>query len=152
MKKSKLKDSHLSPRLLRIITLLAEGKKGEQIRRIMGINGPTYHVHCHQLRLKTGIRDHKCQATCAEYLATYKPYMIEATPTQVKVMTLLRDGKTYSQIQAMLGISHGTAMNHASQGRKRAGCRTQSELRQQQVIEVLDKKGTVEPSHDVDDY
>ena len=150
MKPPKLKDAHLPPRQLKILELLSEGYKGEQIRSILRMNGPTYHTHCHRIREKTGIRDHKDQDACFNYLLTYKPYLVGPTPAQLLVLEYLRDGKSYEEIKTLMSITVGTAMNHASQGRKRLGVDSQQVVRRQ--LEGLAMDAEQGASKNVDDY
>ncbi len=149
MRKNKLKDANLPPRQLEILRMLAEGYKGMQIKSILGMSAPCYHVHCYQIRQKTGIKDHKSMEACMEYLVTYKRHLVTPTPQQQKVLALLRDGKKYREIADTLGISVGTVMNHASMGRFRLGVESQQVIRQQLVNAAMDAEPA---SKNVDDY
>jgi DNA-binding CsgD family transcriptional regulator len=115
----------LSPRESAILSSLAAGNGYLATRQALGINGSTLHIHCYNIRKKTGIADTRSPAQCAAWKAG-KP--IEAlptvpralpTPAQSEVLRLSALGKSNGEIAALLNIHPATVANHKCQGKKR---------------------------------
>lgn len=116
-----MKPYKFSRRELQILELFAAGYNYLQTAGKLGISLNNLHNYASRLHKKTGI-NLKSQKDVYKFISTYTPQLIP-TDMQQQVLCLLAKGLDYHQISTKLHISHGTAMNHASAGRKRMGIR-----------------------------
>lgn len=116
--------STLTPTQRRICIWLARGKSLPTITAELAITKGTLRVHLSHMRRITGVQD-LAPAALTRYLERTnqapKALHLEPTAMQRRVLLLLVQHVPYSTICDELGISKGTAMNHASQGCKRLG-------------------------------
>lgn len=108
----------------RICIWLARRKSLPTISAELAIKPSTLRVHLSHIRAITGVATLD-PAELTRYLERTnqapKSLHLEPTAMQRRVLLLLVQHVPYASICAELGISKGTAMNHASQGCKRLG-------------------------------
>lgn len=120
---------HLQKRELEILHCLARGWSYSQIATHTDIRNDCLHVHCHNIRKKTGIQSTRDVEQCKAFLRQRRqlpPAPARQMPlswTQTEVLRLLALGDSYASISSTLGMGIQTAQNHASEACKRAGIR-----------------------------
>lgn len=127
--------AHLTPTEHRIATLFREGVKDTVIRTRLMIDHASFRVHLSGIREKLQCADLSDPVRLRQKMVGLKK---EATQAQLAVLALYGDGIPYAGICDALGISLGTAMNHASQGCARLGITAKGIRRRRSVKSTLD--------------
>lgn len=127
------KVSKLTPTEKRVAIWLARGKTVASIAGELSVKQTTVRVYMVSIRHKSGVPSLD-PGKLTSYLgrtnqAEKREIKLALTEAQRAVVTLLTNGKGYDHITRKLGISHGTAMNHASEACKRLGVSAQGKAR-----------------------
>lgn len=144
-KKPKLprdQNDYLTGREHRILSLLVEGKTYAQIADGLGIGLDCLYVHCHRVRLKTGITDTGDASAIRAWLETYRPRVCEPTKLQLDILERYYLHKmNHHTIAHELGITPSTSANQMSLGIKRWGITARGEHRRAQLCALLEAHG-----------
>lgn len=123
----------LRPRERAILIWLSKGWDYPRIANYTKSSLAVIHVHCHNIRKKTGIHTTKQPAAkhlALNHFATVRsgldgsidlPPSLPVSPKQLAVLRMVAQGRTYPEIAQTLGMGQQTAQNHATEGCKRAG-------------------------------
>jgi len=128
----------LSYREIQFLDQLAQGATYKELQEYFGISPSNVHVHCHNIRHKTGIRHTRDAAECKRHLKQIPAQLVAdalsgqprqkrpfssrpPTSRHQEVLRLLARGLTYHQIAREWEVTPQTVENTAYMACKRAG-------------------------------
>lgn len=151
--------AHMGKTERRILSFLSRGQSyAEAKSRFPDMRLETFHVHCFNIRKKTGIKSTKDAKECRDYVRVMQmddlrceprpARKLPPSPKQLQIMRLVAEGKSWSEIAHTVRCGWGTAQNHASKGCKRAGIGGQGHRRTQAIKDWLRSQTPTKPEED----
>lgn len=120
--------TQLTPTEAKTLLLLSYGHTSEHVQERTGLHASSFHVHCHNIRQKTGIKDIFNQDECREFMRNLRPVdprtksKKNPTPGQLEVMTqIYMNGLTVKQLAEQRGQTEQCIRNILCMGINRAG-------------------------------
>lgn len=148
----------LQKRETEILLWLSMGWSYERICTHTGMRDDCLHVHCYNIRKKTGIQSTRNADECRDYLRHRRAQPAPPEPrqplswTQTEVLRLLAMGDSYERISKTLGMGVQTAQNHACEACKRVGIVARGRhSRAQAIKDYVDRLDGKEPTVQLQD-
>lgn len=131
-------NDYLTGREHHVLRLLTEGKTYSDIAATIGITPTCLHVHCHRIRLKTGIKDTGDFGEVRQWLETYRPRLCEPSKLQLQIIREhYINGLSHYQIALLLDINPETSRNQMRLGIRRWGITSRGDFRRAQIRGLL---------------
>lgn len=131
----------LSKTEAKALRMFSYGVPYDKVGDRLGLAFGYIHTLAYNIRRKTGIHDTKDAEECKAWFHGVRQYTRSKingpTKTQLGVMALVAQGKSYVQVAEEMELSLQSAQNYASLGCRRAGIVGRGHYRTNAIIEYL---------------